>query len=379
MKLLTLNRADMIAAVDMLDKIVHRKPITSSWIVRLFYNNAKLYLQLSSDATATAVITPSAGEWPLDDASFFIDRRVLFPFVRVGKSQKKDFELGNVKGQLLLKQGTRKAKYTTDIEPAGYPSEKRVRGNAIVFNDQCHKAVHAAMVAASKDDREPEIACVHVDELGVVRSTNNAMMFESDTGESFEKSFPIPIFAASLFSTAKALAVSNSAVILTFDSGQICSQISDDARQHFPIELFGKQFKSFNGVPVQIVMKVSHFHRLIVEHFDTYTSRLDKPSFLNITPVKVKGARRAFDFSIYVRGGETKFLGRSIAAASSATAAKQTVSAKRLAHVATMFKVLCDGDSKLRLRFNEDSHLLIEAEETRVCLVRALPGEPGVM
>ena len=378
MKTLTVERAHMISAVDMLDKIVHRKPIKSSSVVRLVYKEGKLYMQLSSDATATAKIVPSDGEWPLDDSSFFIDRRVLFPFVRVGKSQKKDFEMSKVGGRLLVKHGNRKAKYTNDIEPAGYPSGKFVKGNAVKFDNQCHKVIQAAMVAASKDEREPEIACVHIDENGTVRSTDNAVMFISETGSSFKKSFPRPTFAASLLSTAKSLAVSDSAMILTFEIGQICSQISDDARDHFPLDLFNVQLKAFEDVPVQIEMKVGHFHRLIVDHFDTYTSKLDKPSFLNITPAKVKGLRPAFDFSIYVRGGETTFLGRSIAAASSATGVEQTISAKRLAHVATMLKMLCDNESKLKLRFNKDSHLLLETEQTKVCLVRALPGEPGV-
>lgn len=378
MKTLIVNRDKMIEAVDMLDKIVHRKPIKSSHVVRLEYKAGKLYMQLSSDATAIARVTSSDGEWPLNDAPFFIDRRVLFPFIRVGKGSKGDFRISSLSGQLLLRQGTRKAKYTNDIEPAGYSPNKFMKGKVVAFDDQCSRVVQAAMVAASKDDREPEIACVYVDEKGTVRSTDNAVMFESETGNSFGKAFPIPTFAASLLSTAKSLAVNNSAMILTFGAGQICSQISDDARDHFPLDLFGVQFKAFKNVPVQIEMKVSQFHQLIVEHFDTYTSKLDNPSFLNITPAKVKGSRRAFDFSIYVSGSETTFLGRSISAASSSTKVEQTISAKRLAYVATMLKALCDSESNLSMRFDKDSHLLLEVETTTVCLVRALPGEPVV-
>jgi len=378
MKILTVSRDNMLDAVDMLDKIVYRKPIMSSHVVRLEYKADKLYMQLSSDATAIARIKPSEGEWPLDDAPFFIDRTVLFPFIRVGKGSTGDFRISSSNGQLLLRQGARKAKYTNNIEPAGYSPNKFVKGKAIVFDDQCSRVVQAAMVAVSKDDREPEIACVYVDEKGVAYSTDNAVMFESETGSSFDKAFPIPTFAASLFSIAKSLAVTNSSMILTFGAGQICSQISDEARDHFPLSRFDAAFKAFKAVPVQIEMTVSQFHQLIVEHFDSYTSKLDKPSFLNITPAKVKGSRRAYHFSIYVSGGETTFLGKAITAASSFTGVEQTISAKRLAYVATMLKALCDGESILKMRFDKDSHLLLEVETTRVCLVRALPGEPGV-
>ncbi len=377
MKTLTVSRDKMLDAVDMLDKIVHRKPINSSHVVRLEYKDNKLYMQLSSDATAIARIKPSEGEWPLDDASFFIDRTVLFPFIRVGKGSTGDFKISSLKGQLLLRQGARKAKYTNVIEPAGYSPNKFVKGKAIAFDVQCSRVVEAAMVAVSKDAREPEIACVYVDEKGIAYSTDNAVMFESETGSSFGKAFPIPTFAASLFSTAKSLAVNNSAIVLTFGVGQICSQISDEARDHFPLSRFDAAFKAFKTVPVQIEMTVSQFHQLIVEHFDAYTSRLDKPSFLNITPAKRPGSH-AYHFSIYVSGGEITFSGKAITAASSFTGVEQTISAKRLAYVATMLKELCDGESILKMRFDKDSHLLLEVETTRVCLVRALPGEPGV-
>ena len=376
MKTLTIERDHLINAVDMIDKIIYRKPIKSSVVVRMMYRKEHMYMQLSSDATATAKI-PCSGEWPMEDKVFFVDRRVLFPFIRVGKKQKKDYSINSVDGRMVVKQGTRKAEYTGDIEPAGYPSVKAAKGDAIEFAPDFYKVIQAAMVAASKDEREPEIACVHVSEKGIVRATDNAVMFISDTGKEFSKSFPIPVFAAPLLSSANELYVSDSAMILGFENvGQICSQISDDARDHFPIDLFDTQLGALEKVPVQLDMTVQRFHRLVVDYFDAYTARLDKPSFLNITPVK--GKFSSYDFSIFVRNGETNFLGKSIPAAKSATAVEQTVSAKRLAHVASMLKVLYGNEARVQLRFSAESHLLIEAEQTKICLVRAIAGEPGV-
>ncbi len=376
MKILTVERDCLINAVDMLDKIVHRKPIKSSVVVRMAHNKKHLYMQLSSDATATAKL-PCSGEWPMEDKVFFIDRRVLFPFLQVGKKQKKDYTISSADGRMVIKQGTRKAEYTGDIEPAGYPSVKAAKGDAIEFDPDFYKVIQAAMVAASKDEREPEISCVHVSEGGIVRATDNAVMFSSDTGKKFSKSFPIPVFAAPLLSSANELYVSDSAMILGFeDVGQICSQISDDARDHFPSDLFNTQFGAFEKIPVQLDMTVQRFHRLVVEYYDAYTARLDKPSFLHIIPAK--GKFSSYDFSIFVRNGETNFLGKSIPAAKSATQVEQTVSAKRLAHVASMLKVLYGNAAKVQLRFSEESHLLIEAEQTKICLVRAIAGEPGV-
>jgi len=368
----------LLDAVDMLDKIVHRKPIKSSVVVRMAFNKNKghLYMQLSSDATATAKI-PCSGDWPMEDKSFFVDRRVLFPFLRVGKKQKQGYTLSSTGGRMLDKQGTRKAEYTGDIEPAGYPSVKAAKGDAVEFDPDFYKVIQAAMVAASKDDREPEISCVHVSKSGVVRATDNVVMFFSDTGDKFSKPFPIPVFAAPLLSSANVLYVSDSAMIMGFEGiGQICSQISDDARDHFPSDLFGTQAAAFAKVPVQIEMSVQRFHRLIVDHFDAYTARLDKPSFLNIKPSK--GKFSSYDFSIHVRSGETTFLGKSIPAAQTATNVEQTVPAKRLAQVASMLKVLYGPKVNVRLRFDEESHLLIEAEQTKVYLVRAIAGEAGV-
>ena len=308
---------------------------------------------------------------------FFIDRRVLFPFIGVGKKYKSDFEISTSEGRLVLKQRDREAQYTEDIEPAGYPSAKPSKGDTIEFDPQCQKVIQAALVAASKNEREPEIACVHIGKDGTVRSTDNAVMFISKTDSSFAKAFPIPNFSVPLISTANSLYVNDDAMTMVFDGiGHICSPISDDARDHFRYDLFEAQLKAFVDVPVQISMKLKLFHKLVVGQYDSYTSNLDKPAFLNITPSKDK--KPTFDFSIHIRGGETTFLGKSIKASSTACRAEQSVSARRFAHVAAMLSVLHGPDATVALKFTSKSHLLLEVEQTKVFMSRALPGEPGV-
>jgi len=371
----TIKREALIAAVDLLDKVTLRKPIISSAFVRMVARKNKLYMQLASDSSVTTT-TDFMGDWPLGTFAFFINRNVLFPFVRVGKSYKKDFAFLSNDGRLLLRQGARGAQYTQGSEPPGYPGHRIQLGNTVDLCEECLKIINAGLTAASRDEREPEINCVHVSKDGVVRATDNLMMFISQTPKTFKRDFPLSISAVPLLGSAGVVSIGKQAVILDFtDVGQLLATVSDDASKLFPVALFTRQLKEFTNIPVQIKMTVGRFHRLIVENFKAYVAKLDKPTFLSIMPGTGMGN---YAFSIHVRGGDTTFLAGSVSGTGEGEAVEQTVSAKRIASIASMLKDMHPTDAEVQLRFSGTSHLLVEVEKTKVVLVRAMPGEAGV-
>lgn len=372
-KKFTIERDQFIGAVELLDRIKPRKGIKSSEAIRVTHHKGTVYMQLASDALATVRMVGEAGsEWAFDEP-FFIGRNELMPFTRVGKRSKKPFVIQEHKGKLVLMQARRTVRYTSDLEGSGYGQRGLITGTVVKMATEDFDVIEAALVAANKDDRDPDIKCVHVDNKGVVRATDNLMMFRAVTSYRGD-ALPIPNFAVPLFGLAKKVEVTEQGVVLSFEHGQILQPISGDARANFPISNFDKFSPKLDAHPIQIEVAIEDAHRVIVEHFASYAASAAKSTFIRIRPVPNKDAYR---FSVDIRERETLFADQTLPAAETHTKVELATSVKKLADVVTMLNKLYESKEVIAFRFTKDSHLVLTIGSTVVTIVRAMEGEPG--
>lgn len=238
-------------AVGMLDHVPQRTGIQSSEFVRLSCKKGKLEMSLASDLIGVASITPEEPE----EFSFFIERKLLFPFISASKDGKKEFSLSVADSTLTLRQGRRSAKWSA-IEPVkGYSSAGTLKEKELTIQEGLIEELRLAAKYSSQDQLSPELSCVWLDRKGKrILSTNKFSVFQAQAEPDGEG--PIPGAFPDLLEEASTIMVSETGARIVHPYGYLFQAFNQKALSEFPLKAISSTMKAADSWKVRLNLKV---------------------------------------------------------------------------------------------------------------------------
>src|SRR5208283_2190230 len=174
MNWVTIERDELVRAVEVLNLVPQRAGIPSSDYVRVLATKKGLEMSLAS--SVRGIVRVEAKGFIVDE--FFVDRRLFMPFVLAGKSWKGDFRTTFDEKGWLLRQGSRRAEFVLKSEKVGGYGNWTDRDGMkeVKLSEELRKLLLASFNCATADPSMPQLNCVY---LGgrLVLATNSTVMF----------------------------------------------------------------------------------------------------------------------------------------------------------------------------------------------------------
>lgn len=276
------NKETLLSVLEIVNLVPSRPGISASEFIRVTPNKETLTFELTSEVCAKVTVKGN-GEWPFK-GRFFIDRRLLIPFLSVAKDIKSDAPFEFFKedeGYLGVRHGRRKASFEkmADIQ-SGYGELPDIKGAEVKLSDDIKRFLECAATCASPDPATPELNCVYIhagEKRSTVLSYNQIVMFCGSTSAKDRptQSVAFPLFLIPFLSSEhlKRVTWSKKDVILHFDCGTIwqtvplkaakefpCKQLIDIAKEKSP-EVFVLECKSFSTMVSRLVLYLGAVRR----------------------------------------------------------------------------------------------------------------------
>jgi len=219
----------LLTAVAILENVPSRTGIQSSEYVKLECAGDTLRLLLASDLVG-AVSVPVTEPTPF---SFFVERRLLFPFVNAAKGHDKPFTATYAGGCLTLKERKRSVKYQGVDAMKGYTDVSPSKEKTIKLEKAHLAELRLAARYASFDSLAPELSCVWMDEAGgAICATNKFSVFSSRV--KVAGSGPIPFIFPDLLNEESKVKVSSEGARIVYPSGYLFQSFNEKALKNFP-------------------------------------------------------------------------------------------------------------------------------------------------
>jgi len=257
------EKQQLLDAASILELVPQRAGVPSSDFVRV--RHGKKYIEMSLSSVVNAVVRV-AGKNLEEAKDFFVDRRLLIPFIQVGKGWKGDFKLGLEDSKWLLKQGSRTAELTMRMEPlGGYGSWREKAGlKEVKLSEELRKLLLVSQGCATADPSLPFLNCVYIGEK-LVLATNGTLMFVGLRQKQDSLRFPFPIGVIPLISDSlvQAVGVEGDQVILDCGIGFIEGSVSAITRKDFPKKSIVERAQAAKAYPVLTKLPAERVARML--------------------------------------------------------------------------------------------------------------------
>lgn len=232
----------LLEAVSILDRVPTRTGIASSEFVRLVSKKGMLHLSLASDLVGNAKV-------PIEDPqdfTFFVERRLLFPFLSPSKGRNKPFTLSLDGDGLQIQEGRRKGRYGAVDAQKGYSSGVPDGEKEVKISDTLKEELRLAAKYASVDQLAPELACVWLDaKRNGVYATNKFSVFFAET--EVKSTGPLPGSFPELLSGSTSVMVSAEGARILFPSGWLSQSFNEKALKEFPRKSIDASLEAAKG------------------------------------------------------------------------------------------------------------------------------------
>jgi hypothetical protein len=266
-----IRRSKLIAGLDLLNLIPEKVGLSSSEFVHIYGHGETITLSVASYIMGEITLT-GKGKWKGD---YFIDRRVLLPFVYASKElkNKNTFQFEAKKYQLIVKHGSRKAVLDSQKDVSGYGNLRKVlkeEESEIPINDDLKELLTCGANCAVSDAIVPHLNCVYVAKGSVVETfAASDKVFYLGLGDSKGKvksSIPFPLFLINLLKepTLQKISWRGKYIVLKFEKGIIWQSISQEALKKFPLKDIRLHAKRANVLPVSLVVSGRRFSKLML-------------------------------------------------------------------------------------------------------------------
>src|SRR5580692_4102454 len=267
-----IRRSKLISGLNLLDLIPEKVGLSSSEFVWIRGKGSSIVLSVASYIMGEIVLE-GKGSWPKGD--FFIDRRVLLPFVYASKElkNKNTFQFEIKKHQLIVRHGSRKAVFDSQKDVTGYGDLRKVlkqEESEIPVTDDLKELLSCGANCAVSDAIVPNLNCVFVAKGSVVETfaASDKVFFlgmGTDKGK-VKSSIPFPLFLISLLQepTLQKISWYGNYIVLKFEKGLIWQSISQEALKNFPLKDIRSHAKKATAQPVSFVVSGRRFSKLIL-------------------------------------------------------------------------------------------------------------------
>lgn len=291
-----IKKDELIDAIRILGLVPERAGIPSSDYFRVIPRKKMLEIAISSSVTAVVRIAVSESVEDLDKP-FFIDRRILTPFVLAGKDFRSDFQVGTkVQDKWVINQGRRQAELSVRTDGiTGYMDWKDHKSlKEIKLTEELRRMLMVSNTCSTEDPSLQHLNCVY---LGgkLVLATNQTVIFVGAGGDSTLK-FPFPLGVIPLLgeSVVQAVGVEGEKVILDCKYGYVEGTVSAIAQQKFPKDAILHQIENAEKWPVVAKLPAEKLSK-VLGRLTTYLGGVKKESWvlnLEITDSQIKAVVR---------------------------------------------------------------------------------------
>lgn len=298
-----IRRSRLIAGLQLLDLIPEKVGLSSSEFVRITGHGEKITLSVASYIMGEINLV-GKGSW---HGEYFIDRRVLLPFVYASKEikDKNTFQFEQKKKQLIVRHGSRKAVLDNQKNVTGYGSLKSVMKEKefeIPVSEDLQQLLTCGANCALSDAITPHLNCVFVAKgsAAVEAYAASDKVYYLGMGNTkkskVKSSIPFPLFLINLLQepTLKKISWRGKYIVLQFEKGIIWQSISTEALKKFPLKEIRKHAQSVSKKRVAFVVSGRRFSRLMLR-LGFYLQAVRRRDWV----VKIEGSRGTSSLALH--------------------------------------------------------------------------------
>lgn len=269
-----ISRHRLILGLNLLDMIPEKVGLSSSEFIWIRGKGDTITISVASYIMGEIQLT-GKGSWPKGD--FYIDRRVLLPFIYASRElkNKNTFQFEIKKHQLLVRHGNRKAVFDSQKDVTGYGNLKRVmkeKETTIPVSDDLKELLSCGANCAVSDAIVPNLNCVYINKNNVAIEAYAASdkVFFMGMGniekDKVKSSIPFPLFLINLLLEKSLNKVSwyGKYIVMHFDKGIIWQSISQEAVKNFPIKKIRKFEHLADSIPVTFTISSRRLAKTMV-------------------------------------------------------------------------------------------------------------------
>lgn len=240
----------LVNAIKVFEMIPMRSGVPSSDYIRIIPTQKYLEMALSSSVSAVLRINCSA---ELGKGPYWIDRRLLIPFVLMGDKWKGSFHLVVEDSMLKVKQGSRQAELALRADPIdGYGVWKDLSSlKEMRLTEDVKGLLIASNNCSTADPALKHLNCVYIGGQTVL-ATNQTVMFAGTSKSKSSNNIPFPVGIIPLLSNTlvKGVIIDKDLVMLDCGCGYVQGTVSDEAKKNFPKKEIVKQINDSQSLPL---------------------------------------------------------------------------------------------------------------------------------
>jgi hypothetical protein len=251
----SIEKDKLIPVLETLDLIPTRPGIPASQYVWLNWKDGKLHMAAASEVSGEVWLKGS-GTFP--KKSYFVDRRLFFPFLMAGKKMKSKspFEFSMTGERLVIRQGKRKAFFDPLPVVSGYGVPTTGNGTELKFDQNLYDLIRCAKECATGDPSVPHLNCVYINPKkgGVDVLATNQIIIQQGLPTAkvlLDKALPFPLFLVNLLNNEhiKKIVWRQKEILLDFGHGTIWQTVSASATKDFPVKGIADRVEQSKTLP----------------------------------------------------------------------------------------------------------------------------------
>src|SRR6266566_2879540 len=252
MNWIEIEKEDLIKAIKILELVPMRSGTPTSDYIRVIPTKKHMELAMASSVSAV-VRVPWKAQSQKEGGAFYIDRRLLTPFVLMGDKWKGNFNLELEETQIRLKQGSRRAELGLRTDPVdGYGQWRDlVDLKELKLTEELRKLLIASNHCSTADLSMQHLNCVYIGGR-VVLATNHTVLFMGVSKNESKIRIPFPVGVIPLLGEGlvKAVSIEGNLVTLDCGCGYIQGTVSAIAEKDFPKRKIFEQVKRGRNWPL---------------------------------------------------------------------------------------------------------------------------------
>jgi hypothetical protein len=269
------KRSELNQALDVLAMAPEKAGVIPSEYIRIIGKGNKITMSVAS-YVSSEVTVHGEGEWPFKE-DFFLDRRTFVPWVSAARESKEKhrFQFHEHKERLIVKHGTRTAKFNNTHKISGYGSLSRIKKHAhhsLKVSSELLDMLKCGSNCAVSDTIQPHLNCVYTTGKGsrVISYAASDYVFYVGMGKmegELSNPIPFPLFLINLLTVEglKSIHCSDKYIFLHFKNGYVWQPISREAISNFPIHRIKTYAKQSKTIPTSFITSSRRFARMIVK------------------------------------------------------------------------------------------------------------------
>ena len=269
-----ISRDRLIAGLKILELVPEKVGLSSSEFFWFRGKREEITISVASYIMGEITLT-GKGEWP-SKTDFYVDRRVLMPFITASLAlkDKNTFQFTIHKKVLTVKHGSRSAEFISQRDIKGYGNIKKILKepeSEVPISDDLQELLSCGQNCAISDAVVPHLNCVFVNRGKAVIEAYAASdkVFYMGLGSGAVKvktAIPFPLYLIDLLKekTLKKISWRGKYIVLKFEKGIIWQPVSEEALRSFPLKSIQKHAKKADSMPVTFTTSSRRLSKLMV-------------------------------------------------------------------------------------------------------------------